>query len=47
MYLLVHPSGINIEIDGNDQFDTLADGLLVLKNMFSLTGTFLISASNH
>jgi len=32
-----------IDIDGNDKFDALTDGLLILRSMFGLSGTPLIS----
>ena len=38
-------SGLNIDIDGNEQFDALTDGLLVLRSMFGLTGSSLISGA--
>ena len=43
--LLTGASGSNVDIDGNEQFDALTDGLLVLRSMFGLTGTSLISGS--
>ena len=43
--LLTSASGSNVDIDGNEQFDALTDGLLVLRSMFGLTGTSLISGS--
>ena len=43
--LLTSASGSNVDIDGNDQFDALTDGLLVLRSMFGLTGTSLISGA--
>ena len=36
-------SGKTIDIDGNNKFDALTDGLLILRSMFGLTGTPLIS----
>jgi len=36
-------SGKTIDIDGNDKFDALTDGLLLLRSMFELSGTPLIS----
>ena len=41
----VSVSGLNVDIDGNEQFDALTDGLLVLRSMFGLTGTSLISGA--
>jgi hypothetical protein len=38
-------SGSNLDIDGNGRFDALTDGLLVLRSMFGLTGTSLISGA--
>ena len=38
-------SGLNVDIDGNEQFDALTDGLLVLRSMFGLTGSSLISGA--
>ena len=38
-------SNLNVDIDGNGQFDALTDGLLVLRSMFGLTGTSLISGA--
>ena len=38
-------SGLNVDIDGNEQFDALTDGLLVLRSMFGLTGSPLISGA--
>jgi len=35
----------NVDIDGNEQFDALTDGLLILRSMFGLTGTSLISGT--
>jgi hypothetical protein len=42
---LTGTSGSNVDIDGNEQFDALTDGLLVLRSMFGLTGTSLISGA--
>jgi hypothetical protein len=36
------PSG-SLDIDGNDKFDALSDGLLMLRGMFGLDGDTLIS----
>ncbi len=36
-------SGNTIDIDGNGKFDALTDGLLLLRSMFELSGTPLIS----
>jgi hypothetical protein len=36
------PSG-SLDIDGNDNFDALSDGLLMLRGMFGLDGDTLIS----
>ena len=36
-------SGDTIDIDGNGKFDALTDGLLLLRSMFELSGTPLIS----
>ena len=36
-------SGKTIDIDGNGKFDALTDGLLLLRSMFELSGTPLIS----
>ena len=41
----VSVSGLNVDIDGNEQFDALTDGLLILRSMFGLTGTSLISGA--
>jgi hypothetical protein len=39
-----HPiSGMTIDIDGNGKSDALTDGLLLLRSMFELSGTPLIS----
>jgi len=38
-------SNLNVDIDGNGKFDALTDGLLVLRSMFGLTGTSLISGA--
>ena len=38
-------SGANIDIDGNEQFDALTDGLLILRSMFGLTGNSLVSGA--
>jgi hypothetical protein len=35
----------NIDIDGNEQFDALTDGLLILRSMFGLTGSSLIAGA--
>ena len=32
----------NIDIDGNEEFDALTDGLLILRSMFGLSGDNLI-----
>ena len=36
------PSG-SIDIDGNDQYDALTDGLLLLRGMFGLTDSALVA----
>ena len=41
----VSVSGLNVDIDGNEQFDALTDGLLILRSMFGLTGTSLITGA--
>jgi hypothetical protein len=38
-------SGKTVDIDGNDKFDALTDGLLILRSMFGLSGTPLISGA--
>ena len=35
----------NIDIDGNNSFDALTDGLLILRSMFGLTGAALTSGA--
>ena len=39
------PPANNIDIDGNEKFDALTDGLLILRSMFGLTGTSLVSGA--
>ena len=39
------PSISNIDIDGNEQFDALTDGLLLLRSMFGLSGSSLIAGA--
>ena len=39
------PPATNIDIDGNDEFDALTDGLLILRSMFGLTGDSLTSGA--
>ena len=43
--LLTCASGSNVDIDGNEQFDTLTDGLLVLRSMFGLDGDALVTGT--
>ena len=38
-------ASLNVDIDGNEQFDALTDGLLVLRSMFGLNGEALISGA--
>ena len=38
------PSG-SLDIDGNDQYDALTDGLLLLRGMFGLDGSALITGT--
>ena len=38
------PSG-SIDIDGNDQYDALTDGLLLLRGMFGLTDSALVAGT--
>ena len=35
----------NIDIDGNEKFDALTDGLLILRSMFGLTDSPLITGA--
>ena len=35
----------NIDIDGNEQFDALTDGLLLLRSMFGISGEPLIAGA--
>ena len=35
----------NIDIDGNGEFDALTDGLLILRNLFGLTDSSLVSGA--
>jgi hypothetical protein len=39
------PSISNIDIDGNEQFDALTDGLLLLRSMFGLSGSSLVAGA--
>ena len=39
------PPATNIDIDGNEKFDALTDGLLILRSMFGLTGDSLTSGA--
>lgn len=39
------PSISNIDIDGNEQFDALTDGLLLLRSMFGISGEPLIAGA--
>jgi hypothetical protein len=39
------PPASNIDIDGNEKFDALTDGLLILRSMFGLTGDSLTSSA--
>ena len=43
--LLTGVSGSNVDIDGNEQFDALTDGLLVLRSMFGLDGDALVTGT--
>jgi hypothetical protein len=38
------PSG-SLDIDGNDQYDALTDGLLLLRGMFGLDGSALVTGT--
>ena len=38
-------SASSIDIDGNEQFDALTDGLLILRSMFGLTGSSLVAGA--
>jgi hypothetical protein len=38
------PSG-SIDLDGNDQYDALTDGLLLLRGMFGLDGSALVAGT--
>ena len=38
-------SGSNLDIDGNGRFDALTDGLLVLRSMFGLDGSALVTGT--
>ena len=38
-------SGLNLDIDGNGRFDALTDGLLVLRSMFGLDGSALVTGT--
>ena len=38
------PSG-SIDLDGNDQYDALTDGLLLLRGMFGLDGNALVTGT--
>ena len=35
----------SLDVDGNGQYDALTDGLLLLRDMFGLTDTALVSAA--
>jgi hypothetical protein len=35
----------NIDIDGNEEFDALTDGLLILRSMFGLDGSALVTGT--
>ena len=35
----------SLDIDGNNQYDALTDGLLILRNMFGLDGSSLIAGA--
>jgi hypothetical protein len=39
------PPATNIDIDGNDEFDALTDGLLILRSMFGLSDSPLVSGA--
>jgi hypothetical protein len=39
------PPASNVDIDGNEKFDALTDGLLILRSMFGLTGDSLTSSA--
>ena len=39
------PASGSIDIDGNDQYDALTDGLLILRDMFGLTEDALVSGA--
>ena len=39
------PASGSIDIDGNEKYDALTDGLLMLRHMFGLTGDALITAT--
>ena len=43
--LLTGSSGSNVDIDGNEKFDALTDGLLILRSMFGLTDSPLITGA--
>ena len=38
-------SATSIDIDGNNEFDALTDGLLILRSMFGLSGSALVSGA--
>ncbi len=38
-------SGLNLDIDGNGRFDALTDGLLVLRSMFGMDGSALVTGT--
>ena len=38
------PSG-SIDLDGNEQYDALTDGLLLLRGMFGLDGAALVTGT--
>ena len=38
-------SAKNLDVDGNEEFDALTDGLLILRSMFGLTGAPLVSGA--
>ena len=38
-------SASSIDIDGNEQFDALTNGLLILRSMFGLTGNSIVAGA--
>ena len=42
---IASPSISNIDIDGNEKFDALTDGLLLLRSMFGISGEPLIAGA--